>query len=583
MKKTDLINSSFFSGYKVMEVIGEGSFGTVYKAVKKDSSGEYVRAIKHILIPTKKQIDSAYIAMNREDAEVDRYFDEVLEEVVSEITILNTLSEKGANNIVRYYDHVIKTTNSVPKQHDILILMEHLTPLQAHISKAGFTVCDVVRLGLEILESLQICHDNQVMHRDIKDDNILVTLSGEFKIGDFGVSKLLRDTKGAETIKGSNDYIAPEVYAGEGAYSESIDLYSLGIVMYRLLNYNRNPFMPLYPAKYMPQDVNDAFNERMKGHTPDMPAIGGEHIGKVIVKAISSKEQRYVSANEFYAELVAAKENTHESTLVMPVIAEASTEIIAGSKTIKDTLAPKPKSRIRKIRVAKKESKNTAVSSDPKAINADTETIALDPFAGLEAESTDLKPGGDEDNRWQEFKEIIAGWWQEEVPEKLRKRIEHSLGWLRRWGRRIITIILAVAVAWLLWGVVQRVVNSFNNEYQFAAHFVTATNLAPNPNHLRGTETVSINIIVNDSELRWGTQRIDYSLHPGGGGAPVVYGYVEVFLAYRIWNDVSVDLFTYDFMHPNSYVLRLRLNNAPLPITFGEREFQQITLHGHGR
>lgn len=313
MAQTNLLGKIIL-GYQVTELLGSGTFGTVYKVVKNNESGQYVRALKHITIPTEKQYTSVFNSMGGDISKVDNYFYEMLKNIVSEIKILNDLSEKGIQHIVRYYENDIVTTDS-PKRYDIYILMEYLTPLSDYISDNNFSVREVMKLGLDVLCGLESCHNNGVIHRDIKDDNIFVSAEGEYKIGDFGVSKVLKDSSKAESMKGTPNFLAPEVYLGKESYTKSVDLYSLGIVLYRLLNYNRNPFLPHYPHEFKPQDEDVAFEERMRGRSPDLPSLGGNTIGSVIVKAISSTDERYKTAEEFFYDLKYAIDKTSEEVL----------------------------------------------------------------------------------------------------------------------------------------------------------------------------------------------------------------------------------------------------------------------------
>ena len=305
MAQTNLIGKNIL-GYTVSEKLGSGAFGTVYKVIKTNAAGQYVRALKHITIPTEKQYYSVLNSMGGDVSKADSYFSQMLKNIVSEIRILNDLSEKGVQHIVRYYENDILVTDS-PRRYDIFILMEYLTPLEDFIQGTDFLVRDVVKLGLDVLNGLQSCHNNGVIHRDIKDDNIFVSDKGEYKIGDFGVSKVLKDSSKAESLKGTPNFLAPEVYLGKEGYTKSVDLYSLGIVLYRLLNYSRNPFLPRFPEQYFAQDEDAAFEERMSGKTPD---LGGEEIGRVIVKAISSSSERFQTADEFMGALELAIDNT---------------------------------------------------------------------------------------------------------------------------------------------------------------------------------------------------------------------------------------------------------------------------------
>ena len=285
-------------GYRVDEKIGSGGFGTVYKVSKTNAAGTYVRALKHITLPTKKQYASVLNSMGGDYAKADDYFAGVLKDIVSEIKILSTLSESGIRNIVRYYENDIIETQS-PKSYDIYILMEFLTPFPDYFESRSFTVGDVIHLGKDILSAMVSFHAQNVIHRDIKDDNIFVSSDGEYKLGDFGVSKTLKDKSRAESVKGTPNFIAPEVYLGKEKYDHTVDVYSLGIVLYKLLNKSRNPFLPAFPAPYSTNDEDAAFEARMRGEIPTLPTDAQNGLGEAIVKAILPRAQRYDSAQEF--------------------------------------------------------------------------------------------------------------------------------------------------------------------------------------------------------------------------------------------------------------------------------------------
>lgn len=122
MAQTNLVGQTIL-GYTVTEKINSGAFGTVYKVEKVNPSGQYVRALKHITIPTEKQYMSVLNSMGGDVSKADNYFSEMLKDIVSEIQILNALSEKGVDHIVRYYENDITMTES-PKRYDVYILME---------------------------------------------------------------------------------------------------------------------------------------------------------------------------------------------------------------------------------------------------------------------------------------------------------------------------------------------------------------------------------------------------------------------------------------------------------------------------
>lgn len=301
-------------GYTVDEKIGSGGFGTVYKVSKTNASGTYVRALKHITIPSQKQYADVLNSMGGDYSKADDYFAGVLNEIVNEIQIISTLSEAGTQNIVRYYENDIVESES-PKRYDIYILMECLTPFTDYLYQNELKVKDVIKLGKDILTALVSCHAQNVIHRDIKDDNIFVSADGAYKLGDFGVSKMLKDRSRAESMKGTPNFIAPEVYLGKEQYDNTVDIYSLGIVLYKLLNKSRNPFLPAFPQAYNSNDEDLAFERRMKCEVPVLPYDAQNVLGEVIIKAISKRSDRYDTAKEFLDALINAEKQLSYDSL----------------------------------------------------------------------------------------------------------------------------------------------------------------------------------------------------------------------------------------------------------------------------
>ncbi len=312
---TNLIGKKVLNDYEVIEKIGNGAFGTVFKVTKSDLSGEYTRALKYINFPSDEQYLNVLQSMEGDIRKTEEYFNEAFKNIVSEITILNNLTVSDAPNIVRYYDSRIEEHDN-PKKYEIFLLMEYLEPLNKSIETNNYTVREIIKLGMDILIGLDYCHKNGIIHRDIKADNIFLSQTGHYKIGDFGVSKVLdSNLTGAKTVKGTPNFLAPEVFQGGKNYTKSVDLYSLGITLYRLLNHNRNPFLPYYPEQYYASDDRLAFERRMNGEVPNPPQIGGDLIGSAIIKALLAEDQRYESASEFYNTLNYALNNTSEEIL----------------------------------------------------------------------------------------------------------------------------------------------------------------------------------------------------------------------------------------------------------------------------
>lgn len=305
-------------GYTVDELIGSGGFGTVYRVSKSNLAGTEIRALKHISIPSRKQYMDVLNSMGGDSQKADDYFAGVLKNVVNEIQIIRSMSAGRTENIVAYYENDIEEHGS-PRTYDVYILMEYLTPLTEYASENVLAVNDVVRLAKDMLAALIACHSRSIIHRDIKEDNLFVSPDGVFKLGDFGVSKVLKDRSSAESMRGTPNYIAPEVYLGKEKYDHTVDLYSLGIVLYRMLNVSRGPFMPAYPAPYTSDDEELAFEQRMKYMTPDLPCLARNALGEAIVRAIRPRGERYANAQEFLDAITRAADTLTSTELNAPV------------------------------------------------------------------------------------------------------------------------------------------------------------------------------------------------------------------------------------------------------------------------
>ena len=217
--------------WKVVERIGSGAYGSVYKAVRSDHNLTSSAAIKVISIPK----DASEMESLRSDGMTQdgtrTYLQGIVDDFVNEIQLMETL--KGIQNIVSVEDYkVVERTGEIG--WDIYIRMELLTPFNDWKGTRTLSEAEVIRLGIDICSALEICEKKQIIHRDIKPENIFINEFGFFKLGDFGIARKLSGTRGGQSIKGTYNYMAPEVASGTN-YDGRVDIYSLGIVLYRLL------------------------------------------------------------------------------------------------------------------------------------------------------------------------------------------------------------------------------------------------------------------------------------------------------------------------------------------------------------
>jgi len=300
-------------GYKIIEIIGTGGFGNVYRVEKNNIVGNANRALKVVTLPKENQYTEVLNSMGGDYEKADRYFKLELDRVVDEIRVFSMLSEKDNHNIVSYYENDVEEIGK--HKYNIYILMEYLTPLDKWLQSNNMTVANAVDIGISIAKALKICHENKIMHRDVKLNNVFVSKDGKFKLGDFGVSKRLDTMTRANTIKGTPHYIAPEVYSGKEKYNYTVDIYSLGILLYYLFNKSRFPFYPDYPNEYNNNDEDRAFYQRMKYEELKAPLCAPDNVAKIILKAVSEPQNRYKTVTEFLEDFENAKSELEETEL----------------------------------------------------------------------------------------------------------------------------------------------------------------------------------------------------------------------------------------------------------------------------
>ncbi len=237
------IYEPLWGSWTVDQALGEGSFGRVYRISREEMGQQYVAAVKLITIPSDEQYREAENSLGHDEATLNQYFEDVIKRLVNEIKVLYSLS--GNTNIINYQDHqVIKRAGRVG--WDVLIRMEYVMSLRQYLKEHEMSREEIIRLGIDICTALEICSKKGIIHRDIKDDNLFVNADGVFKLGDFGIARELSGSGRAASMRGTPLYMAPEIYRGD-KYDAAVDLYSLGIVLYKLLNHGRMPFMPPYP------------------------------------------------------------------------------------------------------------------------------------------------------------------------------------------------------------------------------------------------------------------------------------------------------------------------------------------------
>lgn len=286
--------------WKVDGLIGQGAFGSVYRVYRENFDKIFYSAVKYIHIPQDESGVRELISDGMDMRELSDYYKDAVRGLADEISIMESL--KGASNIVSIEDYEVEP-DEAGVGWNIYIRMELLENLNAYRQRVSMTPSLAARIGIDICTALEYCAQKQIIHRDIKPDNIFVSPFGSFKLGDFGIARHLDGTRATMSQKGTCAYMAPEIFRGE-RYDATVDTYSLGLVLYRLVNYGRMPFMPPAPAPVRYQDTEIATNRRISGEELPPPDGCDSGLAQILCKAAApDPAQRYESPSAMKREL----------------------------------------------------------------------------------------------------------------------------------------------------------------------------------------------------------------------------------------------------------------------------------------
>ena len=273
----DLMGKYIGSRYEILEKVGNGGMATVYKA--------------------KDRVLNRFVAIKvlKEEFTTDQEF----------IRRFNAEAQAAAGlthpNIVSVYD--VGSEEGI--YYIVMELVQGKTLKQIIVEDGTLPWKWATNVAIQIASALEAAHKNNIVHRDIKPHNIIITEDGVAKVTDFGIAKAVSNatiTAFGTTI-GSVHYFSPE-HARGGHTDAKSDLYSLGVVMYEMLT-GRVPFDADTPVSIALKHMQEKMVEPMKLN-PSIPLA----INKIIVKAMQKEpEARYQSATEMLKDLNMALKN----------------------------------------------------------------------------------------------------------------------------------------------------------------------------------------------------------------------------------------------------------------------------------
>ncbi|MGE5692451.1 MAG: protein kinase domain-containing protein, partial [Candidatus Zixiibacteriota bacterium] len=291
------------SHYKILEKLGEGGMGVVYKA--QDLRLDRLVALKFLPPP-----------LGAEEEQKKRFFQEA-----------KAASALDHPNICTI--HEIDQTD----KGQIFICMAYYEgePLNKKIERGPLKLEEVVSVALQIAQGLAKAHRQGIVHRDIKSGNVVITADGIAKIVDFGLAKLLGNTTHTKTkAVGTPGYISPEQLSGDLA-DHRVDIWSLGVLLYEMLT-GQLPFRGDYEQAVLYAILNEA-PAPVSATRKEVPFVLDNVVARCLQKNPAS---RYQKTEDLIADLKRAE-------------AACCTVQPAGSATVKsvavlpfDNISPEP-------------------------------------------------------------------------------------------------------------------------------------------------------------------------------------------------------------------------------------------------
>ena len=294
-----------WSDWKIVKYLGGGGYGKVYEIERNISGMQEKAALKIVSRPRyESEIDDYYNDGYDQESIIASYENEI-RNYVQEYRLMK---EQEQSNIVTCDDIVV-----VPHENgvggDIFIRMELLTSLPRILRERSLSEQEIIKLGKDISHALVLCEQKNIIHMNIKPENIMVSQVGNYKLGDFGVSKLWNQENYVATARMPN-FEAPEVIHME-KYGYTADIYSLGILLYWLLNNRRMPFIGA-DEQLTPRRIVEATTRRYNGERIPAPKNGSEKLKQIVLKACEYRpEDRYLSALMLYEALEVLEDKAH--------------------------------------------------------------------------------------------------------------------------------------------------------------------------------------------------------------------------------------------------------------------------------
>lgn len=298
--------------WEIENKIGSGLYGTVYKIKSADDGKDVFGAVKHIELILPENADEIVKDENGEDISVkEKLLNEYLNEIETNYSFIRS------KHLLVYEEHMVYETEN---GYDIFIRMPYCQSLTDILSKGELSDKEKLQLGIDICSALADLQRRGVFHGNIKPNNIFRNEKGKFVLADFGIEKRPDSVLNKKAVKDTVAFMAPELQENKGD-NKTADIYSLGLLMYKLHNSNREPFIEENSSA---EEKSEAILKRIKGVPFPAPENADKNLAKIILIACQfSPDARWMNADSFKSALLSYTPADNNLTATEEVMATA--------------------------------------------------------------------------------------------------------------------------------------------------------------------------------------------------------------------------------------------------------------------
>ncbi|MCI7335033.1 MAG: protein kinase [Oscillospiraceae bacterium] len=357
--------------------LGSGTDGKVYSIIRKNADGSAERSVlKMIRLGENRSEKKSFNTIVEKDEAGDSeesYYETIIKNITDNIAVIQRVD--NGKRFVKYEEWETRRTSD-GKGYAVLIRLERARSLTDLLSELSFTLDETLRIGVSICRSLVRCRDFGYIYPNLKPENILFDEKGICKLGDFGSFSCLEPSKTSLAFKRTQYYMAPE-FIRTGNVNGTVDTYSLGLVLYSLINRGRLPFTEKYPEKVTVSSLDLSMQKRLDGEELPEPALCDEALFRIIKKACAYKvEERYLSPKQMLADLKNALEKKPFEETVYEDIYSVSSE---GKEPFRTPSEPEP------------QQKTEQAGKPPKAVSL-REEIQIPDVTPMDYAGREVKP-----------------------------------------------------------------------------------------------------------------------------------------------------------------------------------------------